>query len=67
MQVAHKAGFCFRVKARRPRRLAEEIDGQRGFAQIFEAKRAAALEVFTNRRGGFRAERPQQVKFVELF
>lgn len=46
-QAAKKLGLEFRVGSGGPRRLAEEIDSQGGFAEVFQAVRAAPHDVLS--------------------
>lgn len=65
-QAAQEAGFYFRVWPGNPVRLAEEIDGQRGFAELLKTRRAAALEVFAKLRAVLAVEGTEQVQFVDF-
>jgi len=65
-QAAEQLGLGLRRRAHRARGLAEQVDGKRGFAQLFKALPATPRDVLLNRGGVFRLERAEQIQFVDI-
>ena len=56
----------FWVEPSRPGRLAKQINGQGGFAEMLDALRTAALQMFTDGRAVLSARRAEQVELVNV-